>query len=138
MRSKTGFLESVVLVLVVTIAIVGITAGAAFAHISEFTIDEDATLAPGGLQVVVTGTLQCTAGETANVSVTVSQDRGQQTATGFGFANIACDGSVQSWGATVSTSSPFKNGPAGAVAFASSSGADGMDSGSTSNRVHLH
>src|SRR5215813_12167267 len=102
MRSKTSLLERIGLVLVGTIVVVGITAGAAFANILEFTIDEDATLAPGGLQVVVTGTLQCTSGNIARVQVVVSQDRWQQVATAFGFTPIiSCDGSIQTWGVTV-------------------------------------
>jgi hypothetical protein len=142
MRRSAGFLGLTVLTLVGVFAVVGITAGAAFANITTFTIDEDATLAPGGLQVVVTGTLLCTPGDTASILIIVAQDRGQQTATANGSSGtIACDGTLQDWGITASSNSPFKNGPAAARGTASST-SPGMpptfDSAMATARLHLH
>jgi hypothetical protein len=141
MRSKISFLERIRLVLVGTVAVVGITTGAAFATIFEFTIDEDATLAPGGLQIVVTGTLHCT-GDIAIVRITVAQDRGQQTAIAEDATSnsFGCDGTLQTWVVTTTTDTPFKNGPAGVRGEATviRIAPMGTDTATAANRLHLH
>src|SRR5262245_32277108 len=54
-----------VVVTVLAICMTCVVADRALAHITQFTINEDADLAPGGLQMAVTGTLVCTADEIA-------------------------------------------------------------------------
>jgi len=104
--------------IIVVAALAVCCAGPAFANIQTFTIDGDATLAPGGLEVTVTGTLQCSLGESASIGVAVAQDRGQQTATASGSTQLTCDGSLQSWSIHAITNSGLKTGPAGARASA--------------------
>ena len=104
--------------IIVVAALAVCCAGPAFANIQTFTIDGDATLAPGGLEVTVTGTLQCSLGESASIGVAVAQDRGQQTATASGSTQLTCDGSLQSWSIHAITNSGLKTGPAGARARA--------------------
>src|SRR3989442_3926682 len=99
--------------IIVVAALAVCCAGPAFANIQAFTIDGDATLAPGGLEVTVTGTLQCSLGESASIGVAVAQDRGQQTATASGSTQLTCDGSLQSWSIHAITNSGLKTGPAG-------------------------
>src|SRR5262245_22850904 len=100
-----------VVVTVLAICMTCVVADRALAHITQFTINEDADLAPGGLQMAVTGTIVCTADETAGVSITISQDRGQQVAVATGgTGNLNCNGTVQEWGVTAITNSPFKKG----------------------------
>ena len=140
MSRKASRAVRIGLMLVVIVGAVGIAASPVIANIFALTIDEDATLAPGGLQMVVTGTLQCTTGETVSVTVTAAQDRGQQTAIAQGVIGaIACDGSTQNWGVTATAFSPFKNGPAGARATTNPFGMGmGGDSTTTTARLHVH
>lgn len=99
----------------------------AFAGISDFSITRNATLAPGGLQVSVSGTVMCPVGETVSITLQVSQfEHGQLVATAFGstpfFGGIACTGAVETWTLTASPSFsaiPMHPGSASAVAGAS-------------------
>ena len=108
--------------LVLTLA----AASPAFAGISDFSITRNATLAPGGLQVSVSGTVMCPVGETVSITLQVSQfEHGQLVATAFGSTSfpfgIACNGAVETWTLTASASfsaTPMHAGPASASASA--------------------
>jgi hypothetical protein len=138
MRSKMGFLERIVLVLVVTIAAVGI-ATQALADISALTIDRQADLLMDGTVVHVTGLAQCTAGESASLSVSIVQSQGRLLNTGTGFTTFDCDGTVQAWEVLVSAvAGSYQNGPATAIVSMSSSGEDDTDFRTVSLTIHLH
>src|SRR4029453_13238170 len=127
MRRKMGFLERVVLVLVVTIAAVGI-ATQALADISALTIDRQADLLMDGTVVHVTGLAQGTGGEAAGLSVSIVQSQGRLLNTGTGFTTFDCDGTVQAWEVLVSAvAGSYQNGPATAIVSMSSSGEDDTD-----------
>jgi hypothetical protein len=97
-------------------------ASPALAGISNFATDRDATLAPGGLQMSVNGTVKCPINEAVFVTVQVVQfEHGQlvasasgNTATGF----VACTGDVQPWEVTAISNIPMHPGPASASATA--------------------
>jgi hypothetical protein len=73
-----------------------ILAGPAFAI--SFSIDPNATLAPGGLSVTVTGTVVCGPGESGGVSAQVSRtEKAKLVANASGSSSINCDGTVQKW-----------------------------------------
>ena len=80
--------------LVLTLVVVFI-APAAFARITLNTIDPFATIKTNGRQIIVTGPVECTAGETFDVRVTVTQ-----RATGAlaeGHTRFKCSGATQHW-----------------------------------------
>jgi hypothetical protein len=64
-----------------------------------------ARLAPGGLQVVLTGRYVCgpfSPDSDGVVDLTVVQERGSVSTTGYGYIYLTvCDGSVQVWSAPV-------------------------------------
>src|SRR5438309_7245585 len=67
----------------------------AFARVVSNTIDPFATIKANGRQIIVTGPVQCTAGETFDVRVTVTQ-----RATGAlaeGRTRFKCSGATQHW-----------------------------------------
>jgi uncharacterized protein DUF6299 len=68
----------------------------------------------------VTGTATCTSGAFGGISLTLTQQVGRiATISGFGFANLTCDGTEQQWSVTVFPSTGlFKGGHANVVADA--------------------
>jgi Family of unknown function (DUF6299) len=90
----------------------------ASAHVSALTIDPAGTVSRDGFRVGLTGTLNCTAGESASIDISVSQfARGQTLVSAQGFANFQCDGVEQNWAITAHSSTGFlKNGQANARA----------------------
>jgi len=97
-----------------------VTATMAFARVAYNTIDTVAVATENGRHVVVTGPLECTPGERAYLSVTVTQRTTGALAEGRGF--VICTGEIQQWGvdAAVQGSENFEVGPATAVAVARS------------------
>jgi hypothetical protein len=95
-------------------------ASPAFAGISDFAINGDATLAPGDLQVSTTGTVMCRPGEQASILVTVVQfERRQQVAKAFGSTNFfLCTGALETRTVTGVADIPMRSGPASATASA--------------------
>jgi hypothetical protein len=94
---------------------VGITTPA-FARIVGNTIDPIAIVTDDGRHLVVTGPIECTAGESAYLRVTVTQ-----RATGAlaeGRTLITCTGDTQQWEVHASRqgNETFQEGPATAVA----------------------
>ncbi|HEX2031635.1 MAG TPA: hypothetical protein VHL78_09580 [Actinomycetota bacterium] len=90
-------------------------ATAALAHITFFDIDNTA-FRTSPTTVNVRGTIQCTAGETYTIRVTLTQDgnTGQGTQRGF------CSGDLQTWQVEVQLvrGTGFQEGPATACAAA--------------------
>lgn len=100
--------------LTVASLIIGVSmlATAASAHVLFFDIDNTATL-HNPQQAVVTGTIQCTAGEIFRISVVLTQDEARGTGTDRG----TCTGDLQRWTVNVTaTQGSFDPGPATACA----------------------
>lgn len=91
--------------------------GTATASVSSLTLNQKADLAASKTAVVVSGTIVCAAGDSANISVVITQSSGQVDAAGSGDATVVCSGTVQSWSATVQVviGAAFKHGPATAI-----------------------
>ena len=85
----------------------------------------------------LTGTLTCDDGAFAFLEISLSQSVGRFTVTGFGGAEMACDGTAQSWTAEViGSTGKFKGGRAEAVVFASACDFDcGFDVEETTVRL---
>lgn len=97
------FGTKVKLLLAAVIGSVAFVAGGsgASAAVTSFSVDGNATLQSDG-SVLVTGTLTCTAGDTAFVFSEVLQSKGQLIADGSGdSALITCTGSPQAWSVDV-------------------------------------
>jgi hypothetical protein len=99
-------------------------ASPASANILAFTINDRASLSADRTQVIVTGTIVATPGESLSVSGQIIQVQGREFAsTGLGTALLTADGSVQTW-MVVLMAAPgqkLKPGPATTNFFASSS-----------------
>jgi hypothetical protein len=101
--------------MVMAVVDAGITTPA-FARVVANTIDPVAIVTDDGRHLVVTGPIECTAGERAYLRVTVTQ-----RATGAlaeGRTLITCTGDTQQWKVHASTqgNETFQEGPATAVA----------------------
>ncbi|MGH7766970.1 MAG: hypothetical protein ACREQP_05905, partial [Candidatus Binatia bacterium] len=85
--------------------------------------DQDATLLAGRTQATVTGTIECTAAESATITVHIYQPTGRVLNIGMGTitAPVTCTGGSDVWTIDVSAipGLKFKAGPATAVANAS-------------------
>jgi hypothetical protein len=95
--------------------------GSAFAGISNFSINQAATLAPGGTQVTVTGAVMCPTPETVQISVSITQFVSDHVVGKSGntpFPGIRCTGAVQNWTVTAGSSAPMQTGAASARANA--------------------
>jgi len=105
---------------VLAIAAALVAAPMAFTRVVRNTIDTVAVVTENGRHVVVTGPLECTAGERTHLSVTVTQRTTGAIAAGRGF--VVCTGDEQAWGvdASVQGREIFEVGPATAVAVARS------------------
>lgn len=68
------------------------------------TIDDTATLNPGGHSVVVTGPVRCTEGETMEIRVTVTQE--STDAVARGSTHLRCTGERQQWAVHAATRGP--------------------------------
>ena len=106
-----------------TLVLMLAAASPALAGISDFAINRDATLAPGDLQVTVTGTVMCPVNEVPIISVLVTQiERAQLVTSGSGAIQFTCSGTVQSWQVLVTVNLPmhpgFASASANAMAFA--------------------
>ena len=88
----------------------------AFARIVHNTIDPFANIKAKGRQIVVTGPVECTAGEIFDVRVTVTQR--ETGAFAEGQARLTCTGVTEHWLIDASTRGrePFQAGPATASA----------------------
>ncbi len=96
-----------------------VAASPAFAGISDFAINRNATLSPGGLLVTMTGTVMCPVGETVFINVSVVQiEHGQLVANAGGSTFFFCSGAVDPWTVTGSPIIPMHPGSASASASA--------------------
>jgi hypothetical protein len=111
----------------ITVA-VGLTFLAAFsvvapahAAITAFNIDHKAVATAGHGGTTVSGEIQCTAGDTAELLAAVIQAKAGAAGTGFSTL-FTCTGASQAWSIDVPISFPsggdFRNGPATAAAIA--------------------
>jgi len=73
----------------------GFAASLAFAKISLNTIDPITVVADNGRHLIVTGPINCTAGERAYLRVTVTQHTSGAVAEGGNF--VTCTGALQQW-----------------------------------------
>jgi hypothetical protein len=104
---------------VIVLAMAGLfLAQGAFARILTNTIDSDAIVTHHGRHLVVTGPLQCTAGEQAFLRVTVTQR--PTGAVAEGGTLISCTGDLQHWEVRAATQGKarFQEGAAIATAIA--------------------
>ena len=106
-----------VAVVVLTIAGLFLTQGA-YARVARNTIDDEAVVGRHGRRLLVTGPIQCTAGERAVVRVTVTQR--PTGAVAEGGTLISCTGEPQHWeiGAWTLGKASFQEGAAIATAIA--------------------
>jgi hypothetical protein len=90
----------------------------ASAKIIRNTIDPVATVSANGRRIVLTGPIECAAGERAHLRVTVTQR--ETGAVAEGQARITCTGVSQQWTVRAPTrgAASFDEGPATAVALA--------------------
>lgn len=93
----------------------------AFAKVVINTIDPVAIVAGGGRHLVVTGPIECTQGERAELRVTVTQRTTGAVAEGYAIFN--CAGTIEQWEvhAVAHGKASFEEGPATAVAVGSTS-----------------
>jgi hypothetical protein len=130
------------------LALVPILVGLAFmagprpasAHVFSLTIDPEGTAShPGGVQVGVSGTLRCEAGETGFLNVSATQlVRGQVVSSAFGSAGpFQCNGVTQNWSLTLFSGVGLKQGRANVIASLSTFGFDGFDSDQAGASVRL-
>jgi hypothetical protein len=122
-RSKRLVMGAVVLTLVgaVVLTLAGLlVARPASARIMSNTIDPVAAVSDNGREVVVTGPVQCTAGERYHLRVTVTQRT--TGALAQGHALMRCTGEMQQWQVRAWTQGgeSFEEGDATAVAMARS------------------
>jgi hypothetical protein len=95
-------------------------ASSASATVISFTVNDRASVVLDGDAVVMTGFVQCDAGDTVSVGAAVDQIKGQLVADGFGSSgDFTCSGSLQTWTVVVQASiGSFKNGHASSIARA--------------------
>jgi len=109
----------------IALAVLVLTVGAASADILNLTIDPDASLLAGRTQATLTGTVECTATETASITVHIYQPTGRLLNIGIGTLTVLVPctgvGVDDLWTVDVSAipGIKFKPGPATAVATAS-------------------
>jgi len=103
--------------MLITLAPVG-TAPMAFAAIATNTIDAQAVIAANGRRLIVSGPIQCTAGERVSIRVTVTQRSTGAIAEGSVVG--VCTGNIDRWEvqATTRGKEAFQEGAATAVAIA--------------------
>jgi hypothetical protein len=105
------------LISVVTAIIAALATGPAFAAIRENTIDPVVTLSADGRQLLVTGPIACTVGDTLLIRITVSQSGTE--VVGDGRFVTRCTGDPQQWIVPVTSrdSAAFAAGRAQACAL---------------------
>lgn len=82
----------------------------------------------------LTGTVTCTAGAGAFIEVQLRQAVGRFVISGFGFAEVLCDGTAQPWSIEVAgENGKFKGGHAAAVTFGQA--CDALDCGFTAEET---
>jgi hypothetical protein len=111
-----------------TIALVGVLliAGAAVADITSLAIDLTGDLSPDRTQATISGTVQCTATESATITVHVYQPSGRLLNIGVGTGSpVTCTGGSDIWTvqATAIPGLKFKPGPTTVVVSASTASA---------------
>jgi hypothetical protein len=100
-----GFKTKLLLVAaIVSVAMVA-SAASASATVTTFSVNDRATIELDGSAIVITGLVQCTAGDTVDVASSVFQSKGQLITLGFGdTGSITCTGGLQPWTLAVSAS----------------------------------
>jgi len=109
----------------------------AFASVDGLTVDRTVELTLENTVVIVTGLVQCTAGDDMHISASVLQVQGRGLVSAFGSTTLTCSGSADVWTILV-TAIPvdsFKSGPAEAAVTAFDN-TDG-DFQSVRTRIHL-
>src|ERR1043166_6494223 len=111
-QHRKGLVPAAVVMILVGVCLAPI----AFARIALNTINPFATVTGNGRQLMVTGPLACTNGETAYLRVTVTQRTTGAVAEGRTL--VTCTGTVQQWEvhAPAQGRETFQEGPATAVA----------------------
>jgi formylmethanofuran dehydrogenase subunit E len=111
----------------------------ASAAITSLSVNDRASVQLDGAVAVVTGFVQCTAGDTVDVSTTVIQGKGQLFIEGFGDSGaITCTGSLQAWTivASLVIGSAYKHGQASSLTQAFDS-TDFTSADSVSQTLHM-
>jgi hypothetical protein len=110
----------------------------ASAAVTTFSVNPDATIQAGGSAVVVTGLVQCTAGDSIDIGAIVLQSKGQLIGDGSGDTGVlTCTGGLQSWSVAVPAQiGSFKPGQASSLdeAFDLTDGT----SATANQTLHLH
>ena len=116
MSTRTKPTRAIRLVVAATAAIVASQLGVA--RITVNTIDPISIVTESGRHIVVSGPIECAAGERAHLSVTLSQRTTGAVATASTF--VVCTGERRQWDidAVVIGNERFEPGPAIAVAVA--------------------
>jgi hypothetical protein len=84
----------------------------------DITVDPVGTFNAQTGSVTLTGTVTCSEGAFAFIDISLSQSVGRFTVRGFGFVEVACDGTAQPWTIeVVGDNGLFKGGQALAVTF---------------------
>jgi hypothetical protein len=105
---------------VVAAVAAAVGASGASATVTTFSVDDHASIGLNGGALTVTGFIQCTAGDLADVSAIVIQSKGQLLADGFGdTGTFTCTGGLQAWTLAIPASiGTFKPGQASLQATA--------------------
>ncbi len=121
-----------------TVLIVLVSGAVALAFIDAITVDRNVQLSLNRTVAQVSGLIQCTAGDTAFVDVTIFQSKGKGLQAGSGNTTVTCDGTVQAWSvlAPILFGTSYSPGPATLVVSAFDA-TDG-DSQTVSTTGHLH
>jgi len=117
-KKRVSFLSAAALALILAAAFL---APATFARVTYNTIDSTARISDNGRQVLVTGPVTCDGGQRYEIRVTVTQR--STGAVAEGRATLTCTGAEQQWEvrATAQGAKTFEEGPATAVAMATTS-----------------
>lgn len=91
--------------------------GTALGAVSSLSLDSKAYLSDSKTSAVATGTVICTAGNSADITVVVVQSSGKVDGAASGTQTVLCSGLVQAYSVTVhvAVGSSLKKGPAVAV-----------------------
>lgn len=83
----------------------------------DFSVDRFGHFNPHTGEATVTGTGTCTGSPSGQIFVSLTQQKEDVTAFGFGFADLPCDGTEHSWSAAIQPfEGRFRGGPANVIA----------------------
>ena len=106
----------------IALALAGAGAAPASAAVTDLSMDPTAQLSPGHLHATLTGSITCDSGDNPFISGQILQPKG---ASGFGSAQVVCDGTSQPFAIDVTSgifgaTGVFKAGKASAQVSTSS------------------